>query len=109
MNVSKSHGAAVGELTIAHLERVARMLRLLAHSHRLKIVEALDVGGAQPVFELMGKIGLPQAATSQHLNLMRRAGLVEAERRGREIWYDIADRRCLGVLNCIREKRSAGG
>ncbi len=108
MNVSKSTAAAgSGELTIAYLERVARMLKLLAHSHRLKIVEALDVGGPQPVYELMKKIALPQAPTSQHLNLMRRSGLVQAERRGREIWYDIADRRCLGVLNCIREKKGA--
>lgn len=107
MNTSKHTRCRAGELTIGYLEQVARMLKLLAHPHRLKLVEALDAGGAQPVFTLMEKIGLPQAATSQHLNLMRRAGLVDARRRGREVWYDIADRRCLGVLNCIREKRKA--
>lgn len=107
MNASRDHGCGAGELTIEHLERVARMLKLLAHPHRLKVVEALDVSGALPVFALMEKVGLAQAPMSQHLNLMRRAGLVEAERRGREIWYDVADRRCLGILNCIRSKRSA--
>lgn len=103
MNVACSKG----ELTIEYLDRVARMLKLLAHPHRLKIVETLDIGGAMPVHGLMEKLGLPQAPTSQHLNLMRRAGLVEARRKGREVWYDIADRRCLGVLNCIRDKRTA--
>ena len=107
MNTSEDTGCGTGELTIEYLDRVARMLKLLAHPHRLKIVEALDVSGALPVYELMTRLGLAQAPTSQHLNLMRRAGLVEAERRGREIWYDIADRRCLGILNCIRSKRSA--
>lgn len=107
MNASRDHGCGAGELTIEHLERVARMLKLLAHPHRLKVVEALDVSGALPVFALMEKVGLAQAPMSQHLNLMRRAGLVEAERRGREIWYDVADRRCLGILNCIRSTRSA--
>ncbi len=107
MNTSKHTRCGTGELTIGYLEQVARMLKLLAHPHRLKLVEALDVGGAQPVFTLMEKIGLPQAPTSQHLNLMRRAGLVDARRHGREVWYDIADRRCLGVLNCIRDKRRA--
>lgn len=106
MNTKKSRGSHA-ELTIEYLGRVARLLKLLAHPHRLKIVEALEQIGAAPVFVLMDKLGLPQAATSQHLNLMRSAGLVEAHRRGREVWYDIADRRCLGVLNCIREKRSA--
>ena len=110
MNMKKSTTApacAPGELTIAYLERVARILKLLAHPQRLKIVEALDGAGPQPVYLLMEKLGLPQAATSQHLNLMRRAGLVEVQRRGRESWYTIADRRCLGILNCIRSKRSA--
>lgn len=106
MNTSKTRVGGSGELTIDYLERVARVLKMLAHPHRLKIVEALDRGGALPVYELMEKVGLAQAPMSQHLNLMRRSGLVEAQRRGREIWYDIADRRCLGVLNCIREKRS---
>ena len=107
MNVSKDKScAAEGELTIAYLERVARMLKLLAHPHRLKIVEVLDGAGAQPLHLLMEKLGLAQAPTSQHLNLMRRAGLVDAQRRGREIWYDIADRRCLSILHCIREKKN---
>ena len=107
MNSSKSTTCPQGELTIEYLGRVAQMLRLLAHPHRLKIVEALDEAGAQPVFSLMERVGLAQAPMSQHLNLMRRSGLVEARRRGREVWYDIADRRCLGVLNCIRRNRSA--
>ena len=96
-----------GKLTTAYLERVARILKLLAHPQRLKIVEALEEAGAQPVHLLMEQLGLPQAATSQHLTLMRRAGLVEVQRRGRESWYTIADQRCLGVLNCIRDKRNA--
>ena len=107
MNISKTSACGRGELTIEYLDRVARMLKLLAHPHRLKIVEALDDLGASPVHVLMERLELPQAPTSQHLNLMRRAGLVEAQRKGREIWYDIADRRCLNILNCIRSKRSA--
>ena len=105
MNVSKARSCGEGELSIEYLGRVARMLRLLAHPHRLKIVEALDELGPAPVHVLMGRLGLAQAPTSQHLNLMRRSGLVDAQRRGREIWYDVADRRCLGVLNCIRQQR----
>ncbi len=107
MKTSRSMACGAGELTVEYLDRVARMLKLLAHPHRLRIVEALDALGASPVHVLMERLDLPQAPTSQHLNLMRRAGLVEAKRKGREIWYDIADRRCLNILNCIRSKRSA--
>lgn len=105
MNAKSSCGSA--ELSIEYLQRVASMLRLLAHPHRLKLVEALEGLDEAPVHVLMERLRLPQAPTSQHLSLMRKVGLLEARRRGREVWYAIADRRCLGVLNCIREKRSA--
>jgi len=104
MNAKAACGG--GELSIEYLQRVASMLRLLAHPHRLKLVEALESLDEAPVHVLMERLQLPQAPTSQHLSLMRRVGLVEARRRGREVWYAIADRRCLGVLNCIRDKRS---
>lgn len=100
-------GCGSGELTIEYLQRVAAMLRLLAHPHRLKLVEALEALEEAPVHVLMQRLKLPQAPTSQHLGLMRKVGLLDARRRGREVWYAIADTRCLGVLRCIREKRNA--
>jgi DNA-binding transcriptional ArsR family regulator len=86
------------------LERMAQVLRLLAHPRRLRILEILETVEAAPVHAVVGDLGLPQGATSQHLNQMRRAGLIEAERRGKEVWYRIADRRCISILDCIRGK-----
>lgn len=80
------------------------MLKLLAHPHRLKIIEILENVEEAPVHEIVEQLGLPQGATSQHLNKMRRANLIGAERRGKEVWYRIADRRSLTILNCIRGK-----
>ena len=82
---------------------MAQVLRLLAHPDRLRIIEILE-GGAVPVHGVVDALGLPQAATSQHLNQMKRVGLVGAERRGKEVWYTIADPRSLSILNCIRGK-----
>lgn len=93
-----------GSISIECLDRMAQVLRLLAHPHRLKIIELLETEHAAPVHGIMEHIGLPQAATSQHLNLMKRVGLVSAVRHGREVWYQIADRRSLSILNCIRGK-----
>lgn len=96
-----------GEMTIEYLDRVSRMLKLIAHPHRLKVVEALEEWDEAPVHRLMERVRLPQAPMSQHLTLMRRAGILDARRRGREMWYALSDRRCLGILHCIREKRGA--
>jgi len=83
------------------LARTAEMLRLLAHPQRLQLVGLLHRVPAAPVHELVGALAAPQAVTSQHLNRMRRAGLVAAERRGKEVWYRLADRRALKILNCV--------
>ncbi len=91
-------------MSINDLARMAQVLRLLAHPRRLKIIEILESADAAPVHEIVGRIALPQGATSQHLNQMRRVGLVESERRGKEVWYRISDRRCISILNCIRGK-----
>ncbi len=88
-------------IPIALLERMAEMLKLLAHPHRLKILEVLQSVRRAPVHSIMEVLDLPQSATSQHLNQMRRAGILASEREGREVWYRIADPRCINVLQCI--------
>ena len=96
-----------GELTIEFLRRTAQVLRMLAHPHRLKIVEILEgCDEGVPVHEITARLGLPQASTSQHLNQMRRVGLVDCDRRGREVRYRIADDRSLSILDCIRKRRT---
>ncbi len=92
------------ELSAELLERMAGVLKLLAHPQRLKIVEILQAGDGAPVHEIVDRLRLPQGATSQHLGRMKQAGLVAAERRGKEVWYSIADRRSITILDCVRNK-----
>jgi DNA-binding transcriptional ArsR family regulator len=92
------------ELSHEVLTRMAQVLKLLAHPHRLKVIEILENEDEAPVHVIVERLGLPQGTTSQHLNQMRRANLISAERRGKEVWYRIADRRSLTILNCIRGK-----
>jgi ArsR family transcriptional regulator len=68
------------------------------------MVEYLEQHHEAPVHDLADYVSLPPAATSQHLNHMKRLGLVASDRKGKEVWYAIADRRCISILNCIRAK-----
>lgn len=90
-----------GRLKAAALERAAQTLKMLAHPDRLRIIEILEREQESPVHLLIEETGLPQAVVSQHLNQMRRIGLLTARRQGKEIWYSIDDPRALSVLNCI--------
>lgn len=91
-------------LPVELLERMAAVLRVLAHPHRLKIVEVLEREAEATVSTIQAALGLPQSATSQHLGHMKRVGLLASRRRGKEVWYAIADRRALTILDCIRKK-----
>lgn len=93
------------EFSMELLERMAGALKVLAHPCRLKMVETLQRQGAAPVHAVMAHLRLPQATISQHLNQLRRAGLVKAVRKGKEVWYEIADPSALIILDCIRKKQ----
>jgi DNA-binding transcriptional ArsR family regulator len=94
-------------LSIADLARMAKVLKLLAHPYRLKIIDILESEASAPVHRLVEELGLPQAATSNHLKKMLRLGLVACQRRGKEVWYSLGDRRSLTILNCMRAKHGA--
>lgn len=84
------------------LERCAAAFRVLAHPHRLRIVEVLDVRRLS-VGQLAKQLGLPQAACSQHLNLMRAYGLLSATRVGRTVYYEVVNRSAANIIECIRK------
>ncbi len=106
MRMKKTEACGDRELSIEFLARVAEVLRLLAHPHRLKIVELLEGTDGLPVHAITDRLGLAHAATSQHLNRMRRAGVLKAVRFGREVRYRIADERSISILDCIRKRRA---
>lgn len=100
----KTHKPGPAVLPLELLDRMAGTLRVLAHPQRLRIIEILQIETEAPVHGIMARLGLPQAVISQHLNHMRRAGLLKATRRGKEVWYGIAEPSALTVLDCIRKK-----
>jgi DNA-binding transcriptional ArsR family regulator len=68
----------------------AQVLRTLASPRRIEILHALARGPIE-VGRLAAVIGASQPNVSQHLAVMRAAGIVEAERDGREVRYRLAD------------------
>jgi DNA-binding transcriptional ArsR family regulator len=71
-------------------EAAGELLRALAAPMRIAIVTVLS-GGPRCVHELVDATGGPQPLVSQHLRVLRGAGVVRGERRGREIAYSLTD------------------
>lgn len=84
------------------LEESARVLRVLAHPHRLKFVELL-MAGRLSVGELAEAVGLPPNAVSQHLNHMRAHGILDVDREGRVAYYRVENPSVINVIQCIHK------
>ncbi len=86
----------------------ARIIKALAHESRLAIVNRL-ADGACTVGELVSMIGGDQSTVSKHLTVLRAAGIVDDERKGRTVEYRLVIPCVVGFLNCaakvIQERR----
>ena len=69
-------------------EKLAAILKALADPTRREILEAAGTG-ALCVSAVAGRLGVTQSAVSQHLRILRSAGLVTAEKRGYFVHYHI--------------------
>jgi DNA-binding transcriptional ArsR family regulator len=68
----------------------AGVLKTLANPRRLEILHVVARGPIE-VGQLAEAIGAAQPNVSQHLAMLRAAGILEAERDGREVRYRLAD------------------
>lgn len=66
------------------------LLKALASTARLTIVLEL-MQQERCVHELVDRTGMTQPLVSQHLRILRAAGIVTGRRRGREIAYSLSD------------------
>lgn len=76
------------------------MARALGNAHRLDIIEHLGQG-ERGVDALSSKVGLSTANTSQHLQQLKRAGLVESRRDGKYILYRVSDNSVLTLMRAL--------
>jgi DNA-binding transcriptional ArsR family regulator len=78
------------KFSLASASSTARMAHALAHPARLLILELLRDGGAY-VMHLTTTLGIHQANVSQHLAVLREAGLIIDERDGMNVFYRVRD------------------
>lgn len=93
------------ELTILQAE----ILKTLASPRRIEILHVLAESPVE-VGRLARRIGASQPNVSQHLSVLRAAGLVEAERDGREVRYRLSDPDVVvacGLMRSVLERRLA--
>jgi ArsR family transcriptional regulator, zinc-responsive transcriptional repressor len=96
--------ALLDSLTPLHaLEQAAECLRILAHPHRLRIVQML-LRNRFTVGQLAEACGVPSHMASEHLRLMLRCGLLTNEKDGRKAYYRVAEIHLTNIMACIEAR-----
>lgn len=99
-----------GALRLTSLEALteaAECLRVLAHPHRLRMVQML-LQGDHTVTSLAEACELPTAMASEHLRLMQRCGFLTSEKDGRKVFYRVAEPHLANILKCIESRFGVG-
>src|SRR5215831_8650438 len=89
---------------------LAEIAQALGHVHRLEMLEHL-AQGERSVEDLAARAGIMLANCSRHLQLLRRAGLVEGRREGKRVFYRLSGEDAvidlLRALSRVGERNSA--
>jgi DNA-binding transcriptional ArsR family regulator len=76
------------------------LLKALGHPVRLKIVEGLTKDECN-VSHIVECLHIPQATVSQHLSILKNAGIIEGERKGTQICYKVINERVKELIKII--------
>jgi DNA-binding transcriptional ArsR family regulator len=82
-------------------EARAKIVKAMAHPSRLLILDELARRGERCVCELTDLVGADISTVSKHLSILKRAGLVEIEKRGTQIWYRLRCKCITDFFRCV--------
>ena len=82
-------------------ESRSMLLKALANPVRLRIVHGLLRSGCHNVTCLEKGMGVSQSCISQHLQKLRAAGVVTADRQGNEVYYRVSSQEAAAMIAAL--------
>ncbi len=91
-------GRGAGRMAGPMMDPRSKLLFAMASDARIKIIELLR-DGEKSSAELVESLLLDPSVVSRHLSLMRNVGLVNARKEGVTLYFSIADKRVIKILD----------
>ena len=88
-------------MDIGKLEKVAFVLKTIAHPMRIGIVELLTYHDKLSVNEICERLNSEQSLTSHHLSNMKLKGILSCTRDGKNMYYSLKLTEVTKVIGCI--------
>ncbi len=90
-------------LDYSELRKAVLVLRAVNHKLRQRIIDLIDEHGSLTVTDIYIKLRLEQSVASQHLAILRRAGVVVTERQGKYIYYALSKERLEQIQKLVED------
>lgn len=91
------------QLDYSDLRKAVLVLRAVNHKLRQRVVDLLEENDSMTVTDIYIKLRLEQSVASQHLAILRRAGVVLTERQGKFIYYSLDKERLAQISRLVEE------
>ncbi|MFC1540975.1 ArsR/SmtB family transcription factor [Candidatus Latescibacterota bacterium] len=88
------------DITFAHFEARAKIIKAMAHPVRLFIVDEL-FKRERCVRELTRMVGYDMSTVSKHLSVLKNAGIVRDEKRGSQVYYTLRMPCVMNFFGCV--------
>jgi DNA-binding transcriptional ArsR family regulator len=90
-------------LDYSELRKAVLVLRAVNHKLRQRMIDLLEENQRMTVTDIYIKLRLEQSVASQHLAILRKAGVVQTERHGKFIYYGIDKSRLTQISHLVEE------
>ena len=91
------------QLDYSELRKAVLVLRAVNHKLRQRVIDLLEDGEPMTVTDIYIKLRLEQSVASQHLAILRRAGVVITDRQGKFIYYTINKDRLAQISTLVED------
>ena len=91
------------QLDYAELRKAVLVLRAVNHKLRQRMIDLLEENQKMTVTDIYIKLRLEQSVASQHLAILRKAGVVKTERQGKYIFYSLDNDRLNQISRLVEE------
>jgi DNA-binding transcriptional ArsR family regulator len=102
-SVTLTQGEKDLHLDYAELRKAVLVLRAVNHKLRQRIIDLLEENDQMTVTDIYIKLRLEQSVASQHLAILRRAGIVITERQGKFINYSLNKERLTQISQLVED------
>lgn len=90
-------------LDYTELRKAVLVLRAVNHKLRQRMIDLLEENQRMTVTDIYIKLRLEQSVASQHLAILRKAGVVKTDRQGKYIYYYLDSERLSQISRLVEE------